>query len=103
MAACTAIVLHGHKVRGSVQVTIDVTVIGSASEFSALQVKHFVPVLTVNQVHTEPDVGGVRFMRREAQGQLVALSVSSVILSVLLVGTLDNTGAGALLLSGHKD
>ena len=65
--------------------------------------KHFLLVFTGNQVHTDPDVGGARSMRREAQGQLVALNLSSVILSVLLVGTLDNTVAGAVPLSGHKD
>ena len=45
---------------------------------SLLRVKHFVRVPTVRPVHTELDVGGVRSTHHEAQGQLVALSLSFV-------------------------
>ena len=95
MAACTAIFVHGDKVQGSVQAAGYAAVIDCLSEFAVLQRKHLVLVLTVHQVHTGPNVGGVRSVRHETQGELVALSLNSVGLSVLPVGTLDDTVAGA--------
>ena len=50
--------------------------------------KHLVFVLTAHQVHTGPDVGGVRSTRNDAQRQLIALSLNSASLNVLLVGSL---------------
>ena len=48
--ACTAIFVHGNKVQGSIQGTLQFAVIDRVRELAVLEVEHLVVVLAVHQV-----------------------------------------------------
>merc|ERR1712048_596315 len=69
-AVLATILVHGNKVQRTVQTARQFTGVNIESELTVLQLEHLVRVLvTVQQVHTRTDIGGIRTLRDKSQIQ----------------------------------
>merc|ERR1712176_246968 len=93
MALGTSILLHRHKIQGTIEATVNLTVIYSESELTVLQAEHLVLVFAarIEHVQTRPNVGSVWSLCDKLQGQRVAISrrTDTIRVVVLLVSTLN--------------
>merc|ERR1719238_266617 len=91
MLRLAAILLHLHKVQGTVQAATNLLVVNGEGEFPVLEVEEFVAIFILHQIHTRSNICGIWPFCDEAQGQFRSFGVHTVSVVVLLVSSINHT------------